>query len=55
MKNSFKVNVKLQNGQNIVWFVEANDPDEALDKMEYMRSKGHFDVFDVFQVERKDI
>lgn len=55
MRNVFKVNVHLENGQNIVWFVSANDPDEALDKMENMRSKGHFALRDVFQVERNDI
>lgn len=55
MQKVFKVNVKLQDGEDIVWYVSANDPDEALDKMEEKRYKGHFAVRDVFEVERNDI
>jgi len=50
MTKVFKVNVKLANGEQIVWYASAKTAYDVYHKMEELRSLGHFDVFDTFEV-----
>lgn len=50
MTKVFKVNVKLANGEQIVWVASGESVEHVYHKMEELRSLGHFDVFDTFEV-----
>ena len=47
----WKINVQLDGGKKIQWFVSAQNAEQALNEMERKRHEGHFGKNDFFEVE----